>query len=100
MIKALEWLKENNPLYADVEINRNFEFDDDTFNIVDENGKFHKPDKPSKDDHLLTLDLHVHAATDINIKQPAGTGLQQYILKDMIGKILFDNLTFILKEKQ
>jgi len=85
MVKALEWLKENNPLYADVKINRNFEFGDDTFNIFDKDGKFHKPDQPSKDDHLLTLDLNIHATTDINIKQPAGTGLQHYILKDMIG---------------
>jgi hypothetical protein len=89
MLRALHWLKENNPLYKDIQIDENFKFSDDTFTVLNE--KMEKMDDeafndPVDDGHLLTqIDLQMHAATDINVKKPAGTGLQHYLMKEMKG---------------
>lgn len=91
MVTALRWLKDNNPQYMDIVIDEKFQFSDESFTIM--NNKYQvmpaHPEEP--DDHLLTLDLAMHATTEINIKQPAGTSVQHYILQDMKGnKIFFD----------
>ena len=87
-MKALEVLKKINPLYENVKINRNFEFGDDKFTLLDENDNIIDPDKNRNDDHLLTLDLQSSIAIDIDTHKPAGTGFQSYIMKDLKGNII------------
>lgn len=90
MIAALEWLKEHNEFYKDVNINKEFKFQDETFTIRDEKNQESKLAPNDPDDHLLSLDLEMQTTTEIHKKDPAGTGLRHYILKDSKGKcVLF-----------
>src|SRR4051794_25894138 len=81
VFNALKWLKINNPRYADINI-------DEHFQLIGTNQSL-LSDSTTDSESLLVRDteLEHHGLTDMNPQLPAGTAVEQYLLKDMRGQI-------------